>query len=1260
MIGELISHYRILRQLGAGGMGVVYLARDEQLHRDVAIKLLSPGVLSDPQAQARFRSEAQLLARLNHPFIEMVFDFGTIRDQDYIVLEYVPGETLRELTSAGAVAEREVLRLGIMLASGLEAAHEKGILHRDLKPSNLIRTPEGRLKILDFGLAIAQPSRPSGASQPSETKFLAGTLPYLAPEQLTAEADPRTDVYAAGAVLFELSTGVSLFPSANPSELMDSILHEAPPFPRQLNPALSPVLEGILLKALRKNPEERFQSASELRAELEHALAAAQSGNANFERSQAPVLEMAYVLFTDIVGYSRLATDTQQNLVRRFQRIVRETAEFQRAQKDDRLVSLPTGDGMALAFFTDPESPIRCSLAIATALKTVPEIQLRMGLHAGPVYRVKDINGNQNVAGEGINIAQRVMDCGDAGHILLSKTLVDVLRQLTGWAGAFQDLGEVSVKHGVRVHIFNLQRDGVGNGALPGKVKPPPSPPKRKVLWITLAAVFLVGFAVGFWWLRGRILPGYALRPTVAVLGFKNQTATPESQWVSTSLSDMLASELSVGDFVVTSHGQPVAQMKTDLGLLDEASYSPATIHRIQKSLNCDYVVYGSFFDPGKPGGGRVRLDLQLQRTSNGQVLFTMTDTATETDLPRLATRMGVSLREKLGLPGVTQDPLAKGLPSNQDAMREYYQGLTKLWNLDLLGAKASLEQAVRSDPDFSLAHAALAVAWQGLGYDDNARQEAKTSFDLSANLRREDKTLVEARFREMSFDWDKSIDLYRSLWTVYPESPEYAYHAADVQIRAGKAKDALLTVAELRKQPGELAGNPLIDLREAEAWEALGDFAKEKSAAARSQEIAAAIGTRMVEGQAAWRACSAMNSLGEFAAGKVACDQAVQIAEATGYQLLLARSITGTANNAQGQGNLASALRQHTRALEIARKIGSQRDVVGALTNIGLVQSFLGDHSAAAQSYQEGLLEARNINDQLSAVTLLNNQAGENQIVGNFKVALSLYQQSLDIARNIGDQGGAGRALGNIGAIDSLQGNFNSALQNLQDAMRTTQDTGIKSNQAGFFYALGDTRLAQGDLAAAESNYQSGASLSAQIKDKTNIAVGQLSLGTLWFQQRKTDQAISPARQAADEFHAEGMGDQESSSRNLLASCLLDQKKLADAESELRAAQRLSPQDPTIKLAIDITASRLAARNGSLAQSRKDLEGVANKAQRLGVPGLQFEAQLAEGELGLFGGDKRDALSVLAGLQAQALRKGYKQFAVRAQATARQLSNGK
>jgi tetratricopeptide (TPR) repeat protein len=175
----------------------------------------------------------------------------------------------------------------------------------------------------------------------------------------------------------------------------------------------------------------------------------------------------------DIVAYSEMPMDQQRHRLRELQQIVLSTLEVIRAKSADQLISLPTGDGMALVFFEDPEAPVRCALELSRALRSHLEIKLRMGLHTGPVFRVADVNANRNVAGGGINTAQRVMDCGDAGHILVSKSMVDVLGQLTSWGPSLHDLGEAAVKHGVRIQLFNLYTDGVGNPKVPTKIRPP-------------------------------------------------------------------------------------------------------------------------------------------------------------------------------------------------------------------------------------------------------------------------------------------------------------------------------------------------------------------------------------------------------------------------------------------------------------------------------------------------------------------------------------------------------------------------------------------------------------------------------------------------------------------------------------------------------------------------------------------------------------------------------------------------------------------
>src|SRR3954451_6882164 len=182
-------------------------------------------------------------------------------------------------------------------------------------------------------------------------------------------------------------------------------------------------------------------------------------------------LEIAHVLFTDIVGYSRLPIDQQSELLGQLNQLVRGTEQFRAAEAAEKLVRLPTGDGMALAFFTSVDAPVRCALEIAEALKSRPQIKLRMGVDSGPVDQIVDVNDRPNVAGAGINMAQRVMDCGDAGHILLSKRVAGDLAQYSKWKPHLQDLGEAEVKHGVIVSLVNLYTDSVGNAALPEKVQ---------------------------------------------------------------------------------------------------------------------------------------------------------------------------------------------------------------------------------------------------------------------------------------------------------------------------------------------------------------------------------------------------------------------------------------------------------------------------------------------------------------------------------------------------------------------------------------------------------------------------------------------------------------------------------------------------------------------------------------------------------------------------------------------------------------------
>jgi serine/threonine protein kinase len=272
-VGQRFGRYRIEEEIGAGGMGVVYRAYDEKLGRELAIKVLTPGALNDDAARKRFRNEARILSRLNHPSIQTIHDFDNFDGSDYLVSELVPGVSLDTRLRSGALPEKEIVHLGFQLAQGLAAAHAAGVLHRDLKPANLRVTVDGRLKILDFGLAtlsrealLTMSTTQTLATAPTG---IAGTLPYMSPEQLLGEeVDQRSDIYSAGIVLFELATQRLPFSDSLVPKLTNAILHQAPPALKALAPKLSIEFERIVLKSLEKDPELRYQSAKELATDL--------------------------------------------------------------------------------------------------------------------------------------------------------------------------------------------------------------------------------------------------------------------------------------------------------------------------------------------------------------------------------------------------------------------------------------------------------------------------------------------------------------------------------------------------------------------------------------------------------------------------------------------------------------------------------------------------------------------------------------------------------------------------------------------------------------------------------------------------------------------------------------------------------------------------------------------------------------------------------------------------------------------------------
>ncbi len=472
------------------------------------------------------------------------------------------------------------------------------------------------------------------------------------------------------------------------------------------------------------------------------------------EPSQPPALEIAHVLFMDIVAYSKLPMDRQRSLLAQLQQIVSITPEFVRAKQDGHLISLPTGDGMALVFFGDPEAPVRCALELSRALGRDSEIKLRIGMHTGPVYRVADINANRNVAGGGINIAQRVMDCGDAGHILVSGAVAEVLRQLSSWAGLLHDLGKARVKHGVRVHLLNLYTDELGNPALPQKLRTAQYLRRyRWVLVLSLGATALAGVLivprVPRWLGSGTV--GRQIR-SLAVLPLENLSGDPDQEYFADGMTEALITDLAqIGELRVISRTSVVHYKGTH-----------KTLPEIARELHVDGVVEGSV----QRSGSRVRISAQLIQAPTDTHLWAQSYERDLSDVMTLEDDVARAVAEEIRVKLTPQEQarLSRARPVNPNAHEDYLRG-RYFWNKRTeQGLRKGLEyfqQAIGKDPNYALAYSGMADSYSLLvNYHILAPREAFPAGEAAAKKALElDDMLAEAHaslaFAKLHYDWD-------------------------------------------------------------------------------------------------------------------------------------------------------------------------------------------------------------------------------------------------------------------------------------------------------------------------------------------------------------------------------------------------------------------------------------------------------------------------------------------------------------------------
>ena len=471
-------------------------------------------------------------------------------------------------------------------------------------------------------------------------------------------------------------------------------------------------------------------------------------------------LEIAHLLLIDIVGYSKLLVNEQVESLQELGRIVRSTECFRNAEANGKLIRVPTGDGVALLFFRSPEEPVRCALEISQKLRTHPNIPVRMGIHSGPVNQVRDVNDTINVAGGGMNVAQRVMDCGDAGHILLSKHVADDLSEYRHWQPYLHDFGECEVKHGLRLHIVNLYKDGIGNPTLPEKLRRrkrwqpssgatvrPVSPsrwPRVPLIAALSLSILALGVSSVIFIRRPKsvefVPPGNPpiSEKSIAVLPFENRSDEKANAYFADGIQDEILTRLAkISDLKVISRTSTQHYKST-----------PQNLREIAKQLGVAHIVEGSV----QKSGDAVRVNVQLIKAENDTHLWADTFDRKLTDIFSVESDIAKSIADQLQakLTGAEQQIVSAEPTNSVEAYDAYLRGLAYTLRASnnpaaALGAQKYFREAARLDPKFALGWAQLSIVdsrnylTQSLqptvALREEARQAAETALTLQPNL---------------------------------------------------------------------------------------------------------------------------------------------------------------------------------------------------------------------------------------------------------------------------------------------------------------------------------------------------------------------------------------------------------------------------------------------------------------------------------------------------------------------------------------------
>jgi len=792
--------------------------------------------------------------------------------------------------------------------------------------------------------------------------------------------------------------------------------------------------------------------------------------------------------------------------------------------------------------------------------------------------------------------------------------------------------------------------------------------PQRRILTWALAGVVLLSLALVIFNVSGvrrsffdrgssnQSTPGFKARTSIAVLGFRNLSGKTDQDWISTALSEMLSSDLSAGQQLRVLPAEDVARMKLDLNLPAADNYGRDTLGRIRNYLGSDIVVLGSYLATGQDAGGRVRIDLQLQDTRQGETIGVIQNNGNQAGLAELVSQGGAALRQKLGVTNVSAADLrqvAKSVPANPEAARLYSDGLMKLQNDDALGARDALEKAIALDEKHALSHFALAQAWYVLGYDAKAEAEAKTALDLSGDLSREERLSIEGRFHEYSHDLPAAIEVYKTLRNFFPDDLEYALRLANAEIKADLHKDALQTISRMRQLPTSDTEDARIDLTEAKASESLGNFSGAQKLAALAGRKAQEKGRRLLTAQAKETEAWSWDRLGDLNKAELEMRESQNLAQAIQNQFMIGLSTRMLGIINEDKGDYEAARGFHKNALAIFQRIGAKRQLARALEATGNID-YEQERLAEAKSYYEDALRVdREIAAPPGSIgSDLGNIANALDSSGDLIGATTMQQESLNKFREAGDRRGESDVLLNLGNVLLERGELTLAKQNYDQAVSIAREIGYKTGSGAISNSLVDVYMALDQLKEARSAAEQAIAIRQEVHEQTNIARSQLQLARVALEEGKTAEAESLARAAAPIFEQQKAAGDASTASAILTRALLSQSKTSEAKAVADKALSFAHQtvDRSSNFAASLAAAEVDIYTGKVAEAITTLESVRAAAARQGYRDFEFQARLKLGELMLRSGNTVNGQTQLRRLQGDAMAKGFVRVARKAE----------